>query len=144
MFAFIFSLSYLMSRLVMVGCFAGMDHWLFSLAYDVFQYSNTYDGKSGQHTLCHRCRGPCKTHGFVLEATCCWSLGCHYFELFATKPSTSITIANAGTVYWVTSSFQLTHPEDGDKNLRWNVGRQHMKWLNPRSWHYILKQATKT
>jgi len=71
MFAFIFSLSYLMSRLVMVGCFAGMDHWLFSLAYDVFQYSNTYDGKSGQHTLCHRCRGPCKTHGFVLEATCC-------------------------------------------------------------------------
>jgi hypothetical protein len=35
--------------------------------------------------------------------------------LFATTRNTSTTIASAGTVYWVTSSFQLTHPEDGAK-----------------------------
>jgi hypothetical protein len=70
MFALIFSLSYLMPCLVMVECFADMDHWLFSLTYNVFQYSNTYDGKSGQNAHCHRCRGPCKTRGFVLEAAC--------------------------------------------------------------------------
>lgn len=71
MFALIFSLLYLMSCLVLMECFAGLGHCFFSLAYDVFQYFNTYDGKSGQYAPCYRCRGPCKTQGFVLEVTCC-------------------------------------------------------------------------